>query len=224
MNRQKIASAVERLENNLPLRHRQTRLAQSLRQLHQSILQFYLEQGRAPIAGDIDTYLDWQDSVDQLAAARIIVLDAEGNIAGAYPFTDEARPFRVVSDFGPVNAMCAFDALAVSSMFGESTRIESRCHLSRRIVIQQQDARISVIEPELPVYAAIDWNAAAGASSCAATLCTAMVFVVGEDNARQWQQQQADTRELFPLDEAHAFICTVFVPLMQARAEVPRAG
>jgi len=225
MNAHKINSAVERLETNLPIRQNQLHLRQTLRQLHQAVLQYFFEHGRAPVADDMETSLDWQESVDQLAAAHIIVCDPKGNIAGAYPFTEEARPFRVVSDFDPVHAMCAFDALAVSSMFRNSMRIEARCHLSgRQIVIRQQDAEIAVSEPELPVYAAIDWDAAAGASSCSATLCTEMVFIVGEDKARHWQQQQPETRELFTLAEAHAFICAVFLPLMQVQAEAAQAS
>ena len=216
MDRTKIENAIERLEQNLPIRHNQTCLPAHLRQLHQSILRYYLEHGSAPVAGDLDPVQDWDSGVERLAAEHIIVLDDMGDIMGAYPFVNETRNFRVKSEYGPVNAMCAFDALAVSSMFNLLTRIESLCHVSNRsIVIEQNGDDISVIEPTEPVVAAINWGAAAGASSCSATLCCEMVFIAGEDNAAIWQSENPASRENFELTEAHAFISAVFVPLMR---------
>ncbi len=215
MHSPKIKNAIARLEQNLPIRHNQTRLSPALRQLHQAILRYYLEHGKAPGANDLKPVQDWASSIRQLAAEHIIVLSDAGEITGAYPLVNETRNFRVITRHGPVNAMCAFDALAVSSMFSLPTRIESRCQLSNRsIVIEQYDDDISTIEPQEPVFAAINWGAAAGASSCSATLCCEMIFIVGEDKATSWQNEAPDSRELFELNEAHAFISAVFVPLM----------
>ena len=216
MDQTKIDIAIERLEQNLPIRHNQTRLPKALRQLHQSILCYCLQHGKAPVAGDFDPVQDWDSSVERLAAEHIIVLDDRGEITGAYPFVNAARNFRVISEYGPVNSMCAFDALAISSMFGLPTRIESHCHVSNsNIVIEQNGEDISVIEPQIPVFAAINWAAAAGASSCSSTLCCEMIFIAGGDNAARWLSEMPDSRELFELVEAHAFISAVFVPLMR---------
>jgi len=204
---QKIEKAISRLEQNLPIRHKQTRLPPSLRQLHQSILRHYLEHGKAP---------ELASGAERLADEHIIVLDDSGNITGAYPFVNEARGFRVITEYGAANAMCAFDALAISSMFDLPTRIESQCAVSNQsIVIEQNDDDISTIEPQQTVVAAINWAAAAGASSCSATLCCEMIFIAGEDNAARWQHADSGNREIFQLAEAHAFISAVFVPLMR---------
>lgn len=225
MNHGKIDAAVERLENNLPIRQRQSRMPQPLRQLHQSILRFFLEHGRAPGVGDIESGMDWNEAVELLAQARIIVTDENGGINGAYPFVETSRDFRVLSRYGAANAMCAFDALAISSMFGLPTRIESRCRVSGgNIVIEQDDNALYVLEPEAPVFGAIDWGARDGSKSCSNTLCMEMMFITGRDNAAQWQAASPETRELFELDQAHAFICAVFVPLMQAQPALARAG
>ncbi len=216
MHSPKIKNAIERLEQNLPIRNRQTQLPQDLRQLHQWILRFYLENGKAPDAKDVVQVEGRASAIERLAAEHIIVLNDKDEITGAYPFVSEARDFKVVTRHGPATAMCAFDALAISSMFNLPTRIESRCHLSdASIVIGQNDDDIVVIEPQAPVFAAINWAAAAGASSCSATLCCEMIFIVGEDSATSWQNETPDSRELFELGEAHAFISAVFVPLMQ---------
>ncbi len=216
MDNRKITSAVGKLEKNLPLRHNQARLPADLRRFHQCILRHYLESGLAPGQGDIDFTGGWAHGIDRLAAQNIIVLDQAGNIAGAYPFTSEAREFRVVSKFGAVNAMCAFDALAVSSMFDIPTRIESRCRISsREIAIDQDGAESRVIEPEVTVLAAIDWHAGDNTRSCSTSLCTEMMFIAGETDAQTWFSQDAANRELFSLAEAHRFITMVFVPLMR---------
>jgi hypothetical protein len=213
---EKIDNAVARLERNLPIRRNQARLGGPLRQLHRRILRHYLEHGMAPAAaGDRGDIEDWRGGIERLAQEDIVVVDAAGAVTGAYPFVGAARGFRVSTSYGPVEAMCAFDALAVSSMFAMPTRIESRCRLSGgAIVVEQDRAHIRVTEPEAPVFAAIDWQAAAGASSCSATLCLEMMFIAGEETAVNWCNESAE-REIFTLPEAHAVIAAVFVPLME---------
>ena len=215
MDSTKIASAVARLERNLPIRYNQTRRPEPLRRLHRRILRHYLEHGAAPVAADFADVEDWQAGIERLASEHIIVLDDHGAIGGAYPFVDAARDFRVTTDFGAVNAMCAFDALAVSSMFELPVRIDSHCRLSAQtIVIEQQGAQLRVVEPAQPVLAAIDWQGAVGASRCAATLCLEMMFIAGDGRAADWCAAGAGSREIFTLPEAHALIAAVFVPMI----------
>lgn len=214
MDRDKIDRALGRLEQNLPIRRSQAGLPPPLRSAHQRILRFFFERGRAPALVELE--IGDRDAVGLLAAQHVVVVDGCGEITGAYPFAGESREFRVVSRFGAVNAMCAFDALAISSMFDEAVRVESRCRVSgRAIVIEQRGADIEPLEPAEEIFAAIEWNAAAGAASCSTTLCREMIFLAGERHARRWQAQSAATRELFRLDEAHAVISAVFVPLMR---------
>ena len=216
LDQSKIANAVVRLERNLPIRSRQTQLPADLRQLHQWILRFYLENGIAPDANHSHPAKDWASAVERLAAENIIVLNNNGDITGAYPFVSEERDFKIITQHGMAYAMCAFDALAVSSMFNLPTRIESCCHLSKTsISIEQSDDNIKVVEPRASVYAAINWAAAAGASHCSTTLCCEMFFIARKDNAMQWRNEISNSGELFELGDAHAFISAVFVPLMR---------
>jgi len=211
----KIDNAVARLEHNLPIRRNQLRLPAPLRRLHRRILRHFLEHGAAPATDDLGDIEDCRNGIERLAEAHIIVVDDAGGITGAYPFVDTARGFRVTTQHGSVEAMCAFDALAVSSMFDMPARIDARCRLSGQpTVIEQDGANIRVIEPITPVFAAIDWQAAAGAASCSATLCLEMMFIAGEAAAADWRAA-GDDRETFTLPEAHALIAAVFVPLME---------
>ena len=214
MDQLKIDAAPQKLEANLPLMRSQAALPVPLRRLHQSILRHFLETGAAPARADLPGD-DTDAAINRLADEKIVVVDAGGKITGAYPFVDEAREFRVVSEHGAVHAMCAFDALAVSSMFDLPLRIESRCRLcGDAISIEQYREKIRVLQPAAPVYAAINWNARDSAASCSASLCTEMMFIAGEDRAAAWRDAAPGERELFTLDEAHAFISAVFVPLM----------
>jgi len=216
MNLSKIDRAVQRLEARLPIRQRQSRLDEPLRQLHQRILRHYLERGTAPKATDLGNPGDWCEQLDRLATDGIIVLDTAGAIVGAYPFTSEPREFRVTTRYGTVDAMCAFDALAVSSMFELPVSIESRCRLSgQAITIEQDRGEIRVTRPAAPLFAAIAWNAASAAGSCSATLCCEMFFIAGEKAAQDWRDEGPDDREMFDPAEAHALITAVFLPLMR---------
>lgn len=215
MNQLKIEKAAENLERNLPLRHNQSLLPEKLRRLHQSILNYYLEHGRAPTR-DENNGEGWQAGVERLAGEGIIVLDQSGNITGAYPFVSEVRGYKVTTEYGAVNAMCAFDALAISSMFNLPTRIESSCRFSgQQVLIQQNGSELNVIQPHVNLYAAIDWDATDSTVSCSTSLCLEMMFIAGESNARKWRDKNPASRELFELDEAHALICAVFMPLME---------
>ena len=214
--RNKIDNAIKRLEQNLPLRYNQVRLPQDLRRLHQSILWFSLKNGRAPRADDFPELDQWADALARLVEQKIILLDASGVITGAYPFVDQPRGFSVTSKYGAVQAMCAFDALAVSGMFAIQTQIDSHCRRSHcKIIIKQNAASLQVVTPDTEVFAAIDWNARDSGSTCAESLCTEMMFIAGGDEAAFWQAENQSGRELFDLNTAQEMINRIFLPLMQ---------
>lgn len=212
----KIDNAVKRLEQNLPLRYNQVRLPRYLRRLHQSILWFYFKHGRAPRADDFPDEDQWADALARLAEQNIILVDACGFITGAYPLVEKPRGFSVISKYGAVQAMCAFDALAISGMFREQTRIESHCRRSDcKIIIEQDAESLRLIKTDQQVFAAIDWNARDSRSSCADSLCTEMMFIAGEDEADNWQKENRSARELFNLNTAKEMINRIFLPLMR---------
>lgn len=216
MNRLKITIAIERLEQNLPIRLHQLKLPEELRQLHKDILRHYLDFGSAPQLKDINYLGDWLTAIHRLAAEQIIVIDEAGAISAAYPFNNEARGFKVISDHSETNAMCAFDALAISSMFDLPTQIESHCRVSGdRIFITQNDKDLTVNKPNTMVFAAIDWNSQDIGQTCSATLCTEMSFIAGNTNAQIWYDVDSENRELFQLDEAHQLITSIFLPLVK---------
>ena len=99
--------------------------------VHQAILRAFAATGRPPVLGDLDSVTAGSGGATAEVLAALHELDAirlgpEGGIAVAYPFS--AAPTRHKVRIGgrvEAYAMCAIDALGVSVMLGEDTRIDS---------------------------------------------------------------------------------------------------
>jgi len=206
-----IEIALKRLRAILPLEAGQNQLSEPLRRAHRLILRFFLEKGCAPTRGDIPGDLEWSATVQPLATAGLIELDA-GRIVAAYPFSAEARGYRVTSVYGQAEAVCAFDALAIGAMFSLPTRIDATCRASGEAISIQHNG--DEFETARTVIAAIDWSAADSNQCCAASLCTEMLFIGNKSLACEWQAERPSQRELFTLQQAHRFISAFFLPLV----------
>jgi hypothetical protein len=206
-----IEMALRRLRALLPLEAGYIQLSAALRLSHLAILRFFLENGSAPTRGDIASDLQWPATLQALETAGLIVLDA-GRIVAAYPFAAEDRGYQVTSEYGRAEAVCAFDALAIGSMFKLPTRIAATCRCSGAAITIQQVG--DQFETERAVIAAIDWSAADSNKSCAASLCTEMMFIGDKPLADEWQARHRSQRELFTLPQAHSFICAFLLPLV----------
>ena len=206
-----IEQALQRLRALLPLAAGHIQLSAALHLVHLAILRFFLENGSAPIRGDIAGDMEWSETLHELETAGLIVLDA-GCIVAAYPFAAEDRGYHVTSAYGQAEAVCAFDAMAIGSMFSLPTRIDATCRCSGAAITIQQVG--DQFDTERAVIAAIDWSAADGSKSCAASLCTEMRFIGDQSLAVEWQAERRSQRELFTLQQAHSFICALLLPLV----------
>jgi hypothetical protein len=211
----KINQAINRLNSILPLLSGLQSLRDEDARLYCSLLNSYVAQGRAPdrteIAGMVT---DAEQSLKNIAAGKLIVLDAAGNPAGAYPFTSEQREHRVQINGITVHCMCALDALSVSPMFGQKTIIDSECRVTGDDIHLVQNGTL-VTEGTLDACFGIDWGAATENSSCAESLCLDMIFLADEETAKRWLTESADTREIFDLQSAVEFAAAFFVPLAE---------
>jgi mercuric reductase len=152
--------------------------------------------------------------LSNIARNKLIILDAQGNPSGAYPFTSQQREHRITINGVTVHCMCALDALAVSPMFDLPTEIESQCRVTGQPVYLKQDA-YSFTGGTRDVWFGIDWDAATSVACCADSLCTEMIFLADESVARQWKSERESTRELFNLQSALEFAAGFFVPLVE---------
>lgn len=99
--------------------------------VHQAVLRAFAASGRPPTISVLDavTAGSGRATADVLAALHeldAIRLGPDGGVAVAYPFSASPTRHRVrIGDRVEVYAMCAIDALGMSAMLGEDTRIES---------------------------------------------------------------------------------------------------
>jgi mercuric reductase len=233
---QKLAQALQRLHDLLPLKERQDSLTPKNREVHRAILRSLVEQGRplneeeiAKVAGGADA---GRDAVALLGAYDLIVrgplnvtdvqtkkqvvLDGMGGeVLGAYPVTMEKTPHKVKVNGHTIHAMCAIDALAVGAVFHTEVEIDSVCHVTGEPVhIQQRRKEVLKSTPgarELRV--GVRWQRLSGAA--AHSLCRQMVFFKDAMTAAKWQAKEPASIDVFTLAEAIDFGEAFFQPLLQ---------
>jgi len=211
----KVNEAVKRLNSILPLLSGLQSLSDEDALLYCKLLNSYVAQGRAlrrtEVAGMV---ADADQALNNIADSKLIVLDHEGDPAGAYPFTSEQREHRVQINGLTVHCMCALDALSVSPMFEQKTIIDSECRVTGDAIHIVQNGTI-VTEGTMDAWFGIDWGAAADNSSCAESLCLEMMFLANDETAKQWLAESPETREIFDLQSAVEFAAAFFVPLAE---------
>jgi hypothetical protein len=210
-----VSTALKRLDAILPLLTGLKSLDGDDAELYCKLLNSYVQQGRTLTRNEVAALVDDADqALSNVVDSKLIVLDADGNPAGAYPFTSEEREHKVHVNGVTVHCMCALDALAVSPMFNTPTVIDSECRVTGdSIHIEQYGTGFT--GGTLDAWFGINWGAAASDTVCAASLCMEMMFLANEEVARQWLAESPDTREIFDLPSAVEFAAGFFVPLAE---------
>jgi hypothetical protein len=212
-----IALAVARLNSQLPLKARQDQLDQALKVTHQAILRSLINNGRPPRANELRQLLGELDvdcALQRLGKDDLVVLDAAGQrIVGAYPVTVESTPHRIIMNGHSIYAMCALDAVSVAPMFHTTVHIDSRCYVTQTaIAISMQDAEIISAQPSSDVRVGVRWQMPSGVA--AHSMCMEMVFLLNEQVADEWQNQNKETISVFDLPQAVEFGKRFFTPLL----------
>jgi mercuric reductase len=210
-----VNTALKRLDSILPLQTGLGSLGNEDAALYCKLLNSYVQQGRTLTRDEVAGLVsNTEQSLKNIVDSKLIVLDAAGNPAGAYPFTSEEREHKVKINDVLTHCMCALDALAVSPMFGIATVIDSQCRVTGEPVHLEQNNR-EITAGTSSVWFGINWGAAASDTACAESLCMEMMFLADEDVARQWLAESPETREIFDLPAAIEFAAGFFVPLTQ---------
>ncbi|NDP49086.1 MAG: hypothetical protein GZ085_12010 [Sulfuriferula multivorans] len=212
-----LSQAIERLNRLLPLKARQNKLSESLKTLHQAVIQSLVMRGcplsRSEIAEQVG-----EDKVDT-AIARLehddlAVLSADRRqIVGAYPVTLEPTQHKLHVSGRTIYAMCALDALSVGPMFELPVEIRSRCRVSAESVYIKQDGMhiLAAIPPSVRV--GVRWQMPSG-DHAAHSLCMEMVFLKDDTTAAVWHDGDLDRHGVFSLEEAVQFGAGFFRPLL----------
>jgi predicted transcriptional regulator len=211
----KVNTALKRLDAILPLLSGLHSLSNEDTVLYCKLLNSYVEQGRTLTRDEVAEMVgNAEKALNNIVNSKLVVLDSEGNPAGAYPFTSQEREHKVQINGVTAHCMCALDALAVSPMFDKPTVIDSECRVSgNRIRIEQNGT--TFIDGTLDAWFGINWSAAADDAVCAESLCLEMMFLANEEIASQWLAESTETREIFDLQSAVDFAAAFFVPLAE---------
>jgi len=212
----KLEKALIRLQGILPLKERQEDCSKQVKELHQHVLRSFVSRGRILTRKEMGQHVsNLEDAINILQGKDMVVFSGDGEPVGAYPFTMEEREHKVHVNGQQVNAMCALDALAVSSMFGMKTHITSRCRITGDpINIRQSGETIENPDEAGATRFGIIWGAENADTCCADSLCMEMMFLRDANIARQWLAADPANREVFTLQEAVEFGARFFAPLM----------
>lgn len=210
-----VSTALERLDSILPLVAGLKSLSDEDAGLYCKLLNSYMQQGRTLSRDEVAELVSNADqALANIVESKLIVLDADGNPAGAYPFTSEEREHKVHINGVTAHCMCALDVLSVSCMFNTPTVIDSQCRVSSEPIHLEQNGS-SFSDGTLDAWFGINWGAACSDTACAESLCMEMIFLANESVARQWLAESPDTREIFDLPSAVEFSAGFFVPLAE---------
>jgi len=211
----KINTALKRLDAILPLLSGLHSLSNEDAGLYCKLLNSYVEQGRTLTRDEVAGMVgNAEKALNNIVNSKLVVLDSEGNPAGAYPFTSQEREHTVQINGVTAHCMCALDALSVSPMFDKPTVIDSECRVTgNRIRIEQNGTTFT--DGTLDAWFGINWGAAADDAVCAESLCLEMMFLANEEVASQWLAESLETREIFDLQSAVEFAAAFFVPLAE---------
>ena len=210
-----VNTALKRLDSILPLVSGLKSLSGDDADLYCKLINSYVQQGRTLTRQEVGKIVgDAERTLNNIVGSKLMVLDADGNPSGAYPFTSEEREHKVHINSVTTHCMCALDALAVSPMFNKPTVIDSQCRVTgEKVHIEQSGTELS--GGTLDVWFGINWGAAASDTVCAESLCMEMMFLANESVAHDWVTELPETREIFDLPSAVDFAAGFFVPLAE---------
>jgi hypothetical protein len=213
-----IQAALDKLNSQLPLKERQDKLPQELKDLHRAVLHSLINQGRPPSSDELADQFGKEtveSGLARLGADDLIVLDADGmNPVGAYPITSEQTPHKIIVKGHAIHAMCALDAVSVAPMFDTNVVIESECRVTKTpITIRMHGSKILEAIPTPGIIIGIRWQMPSGAA--AHSMCMEMVFLKDSKTAKDWQGGDVDNSSLFSLPDAVEFGKAFFLPLLE---------
>jgi hypothetical protein len=157
-----------------------------------SVVEQFVALSRTPAIDEIAaaTGLSTDTVAEELAklcARDVVVLDRDGRITGAYPFTERSTGHRVAVRGNTLSAMCAVDALGVGAMLGVDTEIESSCRFCGapiRAKTGNSGTTIAKLSPEETVV----WIGYRYADGCAASsICTVIAFFCSDNHLAAWR-------------------------------------
>jgi hypothetical protein len=198
LSTEKANSLLNLINKSLDLRGKTKPLEEDEERVRRLILEHFRKVGRAPTRDELGTGLGDIDQILETLDSRDIIYLKDGEVSGAYPFSNTPTDFQVTfSDGQTTFAMCAIDALGIPFMFGEDVKIDSACaYCGEDIEIVVGNGEVMHSEPEdVVVFAGFECG-----KHAATTLCTTLVFLHGE-HVKDFEEIQHGEHEILTLGE-----------------------
>lgn len=189
--------------------------------IHGIVLSGFALSGHAPETADVAAAaglsINETDSVlRRLTGRDLLILDAAGQIKGAYPFTDGPTEHHVDAGGFAVSAMCAIDALGVGAMLERDITVRSACRQCARplaIHTRSHGRALGHVEPSGIVV----WSGHRYAAGCAASsLCTLQALFCDVVHLEAWRASASVAAEdgvRLSLSEALEVGRAIFAPM-----------
>lgn len=167
--RNAVLEGLQRLRTAFPLEARLHTAPMDARQLYGKLLASWLN-ATVPHASPLD-----REPLRTLQALDAVVPGPDG--IGCYPFSARATGISVQLPGGPVQAMCAIDALAIARLANEIVTVDSTCLHCQVPVAIRLEAN-GGLDHDQAEQARVVWQATAGEhDSCSAGLCRQIRFL-----------------------------------------------
>jgi hypothetical protein len=199
-----------------------SRLSRPGRLMHQAILRAFARTGQAPSHADLIGVAGAAGvELAELERADLLVLDPNGELLAAYPFSAAPTPHRLTLATGTsVHAMCAIDALGVSAMLGQPVTVTSAQPDTGQQVTVKVDGNRATWEPPTAVVLA-----AATSDCCAPSAqrtCGYINFFTTNAAALAWAGDHPELSwALLDQPQALANAIAEFGPLLRDPEPVP---
>ena len=210
----KVEKMLQQFSHILPLAERQKSLGSKYIEAHQAILWSFAEKGKPLTSMEIAGIVGKDEVAVVLKTLQerdLVMLNGEGELAGAYPITTEKTPHVITINGHSIYAVCAFDALAISAMFKKEVTIDSQCFVTGKhiqIKLNQEE----ILHANLPnIHLGIRMQ---DPGSCAAeSICREMVFLENAEIAGEWSKHR-ENAYTFTLPEAVQLSINYFTQLI----------
>ncbi len=197
-----------------------------------AVLLGFAARGQAPAMRDlVGATGRTEDELARLLSALrrrdLVVLDAAGAVAAAYPFSASPTLHRVAlgASAAPAHALCSIDALGAGGMLGTDTVVRSgcvRCGAAVTIRTRDRGRGLASVEPR----DAVVWSGIRYAGGCAAASgCAVKLFFCSGAHLDAWRAETdpGGTGYRLPIPVALQAGLALFVPMLDPGAALSHA-
>jgi hypothetical protein len=165
----RVLEGLARLRAAFPLEQRILGAATDTRHAYTKLLRHWLSS-----VTPASTYID-DVQLAQLTHIDAIVLEEHG--LGCYPFSSRDTGIWVSLPDGTVNAMCAFDALAIARLVRARTYVDSACAICATGIKIQMEENGGLDHDQVEMARVIWQDTEPSKTSCSQSLCSQIRFL-----------------------------------------------